>query len=196
MRFPPATHRNVYVRSKRAGERVLKLLRQLYTRLKLRINESKSAVDWATKRQLLGYSFWNGPGGEVRRRVAAKAVAKMKERVRLITKRTGGRSMEQVAAELRMFLVGWKNYFQQAQTPRVFRELDKWIRHRLRAIHLKHWKRGTTIYRELRVRGLSEHGAAQVAANSRRWWHNSAMLINAAFPIRYFDQLGIPRLVT
>jgi group II intron reverse transcriptase/maturase len=187
---------NVYVRSKRAGERVMELLRRLYTRLKLRINESKSTVDWATKRQLLGNSFWIGPGREVKRRVAAKALAKMKERVRLITKRSGGRSMEQVAAELRMFLVGWKNYFQQAQTPRVFRELDEWIRHRLRAIHLKHWQHGPTIYRELRTRGLSEFQSAKVAANARRWWKNSALLINFAFPIRYFDQLGIPRLAT
>ena len=91
-----------------------------------------------------------------------------------------------------------KNYFRLADTPRIFRELDKWIRHRLRALHLKHWKRGRTIYRELRARGLSEHTAAQVAANGRRWWKNSAIpsarAIHIAFPIRSFDELGIPRL--
>jgi len=76
----------------------------------------------------------------------------------------------------------------------VFGELDEWIRHRLRAIHLKQWKRGTTIFRELRARGLSELKAAKVAANGRRWWKNSAKLINVAFPIRYFDGLGLPRL--
>jgi hypothetical protein len=80
-------------------------------------------------------------------------------------------------------------------TPGIFAALDEWIRHRLRAIHLKHWKRGKTIYRELRARGLSQHAAAKVAANGRRWWKNSAKLINVAFPISYFDQLGIPRLV-
>ena len=90
--------------------------------------------------------------------------------------------------------MGWKNYFRLADTPHVFAQLDEWIRHRLRALHLKHWKRGTTIYRELRARGLPHVAAARVAANGRRWWKNSAKLINVAFPIRYFDELGIPRL--
>jgi len=185
---------NVYVRSRRAGERVMGLLRRLYAKLRLRINESKSAVDLGCSRKILGYSFWNGPGRVVKRRVASKALETMKERVRFITKRSGGRSVEQVVAELRSYLVGWKNYFKLADTPRVFRDIDEWIRHRVRAIHLAHWKRGTTIYRELRARGLSERGAAVVARNGRRWWKNSGMLIHVAFPIRYFDELGLPRL--
>lgn len=185
---------NVYVRSKRAGERVMGLLRRLYTRLRLRVNESKSAVDRAWNRKLLGYSFWVARGRMVKRRVARKALVAMKERIRIITKRTRGRSIEQVVKDMRSYLVGWKAYFRLADTPRVFRELDEWIRHRLRAIHLKHWKRGRTIYRELRNRGLSEAGARRVAANGRRWWRNSGMLIHVAFPIRYFDELGIPRL--
>lgn len=185
---------NVYVRSKRAGERVMGLLRRLYARLRLRINESKSAIDFATNRKLLGYSFWMAPGRVVKRRVAKKALITMKERVRLITRRSGGRSIEQVARDLRSYLVGWKEYFRLADTPRILGELDQWIRHRLRAIHLKHWKRGTTIFRELRARGLSVVGAAKVASNGRRWWRNSAMLIHVAFPISYFDRLGIPRL--
>jgi RNA-directed DNA polymerase len=185
---------NVYVRSRRAGERVMELLRRLYARLRLRVNEAKSAVDLATKRKILGYSFWVAAGPTVKRRVAGKALATMKEQVRFITKRNGGRSIGQVCERLRSYLLGWKEYFRLADTPRVFAGLDEWIRHRLRAIHLKHWKRGTTIYRELRARGLSQHGAAKVAANARRWWNNSAMLINVAFPISYFDQLGVPRL--
>jgi group II intron reverse transcriptase/maturase len=185
---------NVYVRSKRAGERVMALLRRLYAQLKLRINESKSAIAPATNRKLLGYSFWVAPGRTVKRRVAKKALVAMKERVRLITKRSGGRSVEQVALDLRSYLVGWKEYFRLADTPKVFGELDQWIRHRLRAIHLKHWKRGKTIFRELRARGLSVSGAAKVASNGRRWWRNSGMLIHVAFPISYFDRLGIPRL--
>ena len=120
----------------------------------------------------------------------------MKQRVRLITKRSGGRSVEQVVAELRGYLVGWRNYFKLAETPRIFRNIDEWIRHRLRAIHLKHWKRGTTIFRELRARGLSVTAAATVARNGRRWWRNSGMLIHVAFPIRYFDELGVPRLAS
>lgn len=185
---------NVYVRSKRAGERVMGLLLRLYERLLLRVNESKSAIDLAWNRKLLGYSFWVARGRVVKRRVARKALAAMKERVRIITRRTRGRSMRQVVQELRSYLVGWKAYFRLADTPRIFSELDEWIRHRLRAIHLKHWKRGTTIYRELRARGLSQHGAAKVASNGRRWWRSSGMLINVAFPIRYFDELGVSRL--
>ena len=187
---------NVYVRSRRAGERVMGLLRRLYANLRLRVNESKSAIDLAANRKLLGYSFWFGPGSTVKRRVAKKALATMKERVRDITKRSGGRSIKQVAAELRSYLLGWKEYFRLADTRGVFEDLDKWIRHRLRAIHLKHWKRGTTIFRELRARGLPRDDAAKVARNARRWWRNSGLLINKAFPISYFDQLGVPRLAS
>jgi group II intron reverse transcriptase/maturase len=185
---------NVYVRSRRAGERVMTLLRQLYAGLRLRINEAKSAVDLARRRKILGYSFWVAAEQTVKCRVADKALVTMKNRVRLITRRSGGRSIKQVCERLGEYLRGWKEYFRLAETRRVFANLDKWIRHRLRAIHLKHWKRSTTIYRELRARGLPRDAAAQVAANSRRWWKNSAGLINVAFPISYFDQLGIPRL--
>ena len=185
---------NVYVRSRRAGERVMRLLRRLYEKLRLRINESKSAVAFIKGRKLLGYTFWFSPDGVVRRAVADKALRTMKERVRWITRRNGGRSIEQVAEALRSYLVGWREYFRLADTPKIFGELDQWLRHRLRALHLKCWRRGRAIYRELRARGLSEDQAAKVAGNSRRWWHNSALALNRALPIRYFDQLGVPRL--
>ena len=185
---------NVYVRSKRAGERVMAYLRRQYAGLRLRVNETKSAVTRVWNRKFLGFTFWVGPGRAVRGKVAGKALMAMKDRVRQITGRNRGRSVAQVAVDLRAYLVGWKGYFQLADTPGIFRQLDEWIRHRLRMIHLKHWKRGRTIYRELRARGLSKRGAAKVAAQGRRWWRNSAMLINAAFPIRYFDELGVPRL--
>jgi RNA-directed DNA polymerase len=187
---------NVYVRSKRAGERVMEALRRLFAKLRLRVNESKSAVARPQDRKFLGYSFWYAKGSQVKRRVAKKALVTMKDRVRDITKRSGGRSIASVVGELRGYLVGWKNYFQLADTPGVFRDLDEWIRHRLRAIHLKQWKRGTTIYRELVKRGLSRRSAAKVAVNGRRWWKNSAMTINVAFPVTYFDALGLPRLAT
>ena len=189
-----ADDNNVYVKTKRAGQRVMQLLQRLYAKLKLQVNESKSAVDLAWNRKILGYSFWIAPGRIIKRRVASKAMATMKERVRLITRRTVGRSIRQVVTELRSYLVGWKEYFRLADTPKIFGELDEWIRHRLRAIHLKQWNRGTTIFRELRARGLSELNAAIVARNGRRWWKNSAKLIHKAFPIRYFDELGLPRL--
>ena len=118
----------------------------------------------------------------------------MKERVRHITRRTGRTEHRTSRAELRSICVGWKNYFRLADTPGIFAELDEWIRHRLRALHLKHWKRGTTIFRELR-RGASP------SARPRRWratdaagGETRAMLINIAFPNRYFDQLDVPRL--
>jgi group II intron reverse transcriptase/maturase len=185
---------NVYVRSKRAGERVLAWLRRAFAGLRLRVNESKSAVAPAHHRTFLGFSFWYGPGGVVKRRLSPKAKHVMKTRVRQITRRTRGRSLEQVAVDLRSYLLGWKSYFRLVETPGVLRDLDQWIRHRLRAIQLKHWKRGKTIYRELRKRGLSHAGAREVAANSRRWWRNSGMKINIALPIKHFDQLGVPRL--
>jgi group II intron reverse transcriptase/maturase len=187
---------NIYVWSERAGERVLRLMRRLLAGLMLRINEGKSAVALAFGRSFLGYDFWVAPGGTIKRGVAKKALGAMKERVREITTRSGGRSLSQVAGELKGYLTGWKEYFRLAETPGVFRGLDEWIRHRLRALQLKQWKRGTTVFRELRSRGLSERAAAQVAANTRRWWRNSGMAIHIALPNRLFDQLGVPRLGT
>lgn len=185
---------NAYVRSKRAGQRVMRLLRRLYAGLRLRINEDKSAIALATQRQFLGFSLWIAPGRKVKHRVSSKALKAMKDRVRQLTRRSGGKSMSQVAENLRSYLVGWKGYFRLADTPKVFRKLDEWIRHRLRAIQLKHWKRGKTIYRELAARGMTGDKARQVARNGRRWWRNSGMAIHIALPNSTFDQLGIPRL--
>jgi hypothetical protein len=81
-----------------------------------------------------------------------------------------------------------------AQTPKVWRLLDEWLRHRLRAIQLKHWRRGSTIYRELRALAAPADVARQVAANSRRWWRNSDRLLKRVMTIAYFDRLGVPRL--
>lgn len=186
---------NVYVRSKRAGQRVMELLRRLYGDLRLQINEEKSAVESVLKRQFLGYALWVAPGRVVKVRVSGKALGRMKQRVRQLTRRTRGRSMEQIAQDLRSYLVGWKAYFRLAETPRIFRDLDQWIRHRLRAVQLKQWRRGRTVFRELRVRGLSVDLAAKVAAYTRRWWRNSANGVHVALPNSYFDQLGVPRLV-
>ena len=185
---------NVYVRSRRAGERVMALLRRLYGELKLTVNEAKSAVASAFGRKFLGYSLWAARGGAVKRKVAGKPLATFKQRVRQLTRRSGGRSMRQVVDGLRPYLLGWKAYFGLAQTPKVWRELDEGLRHRLRAIQLKQWRRGTTIYRELRALGAKPEAARQVAANSRRWWRNSGMLLNSVLTIAWFDRLGLPRL--
>jgi RNA-directed DNA polymerase len=137
----------VFVRSRRAGERVLSHLRKLYGNLHLQINEDKSAVATAWTRDFLGYSMWVAPGKIVRLRVAKKALDKMKGRVRRITGRQGGRSMTVVVGELRSYLIGWRSYFRLAATPGIFATLDQWIRRRLRALQLKQWKRGRTAFR-------------------------------------------------
>lgn len=185
---------NVYVGSRKAGERVMALLRRLYAGLKLRINEAKSAVASAFGRKFLGYELWVAKGREVKCAVSAKALGDFKARIRQLTRRSGGRSLEQVVDRLRPYLLGWKAYFGLAQTPRVWRKLDEWLRHRLRAIRLMQWKGSKTIYRELRALGASEAVAGQVAGNSRRWWRNSRLLLNSVLTIAFFDQLGVPRL--
>jgi RNA-directed DNA polymerase len=185
---------NVYVCSRRAGERVMAALERTYAKLRLRVNREKSKVEIAHKCSLLSYSFWYGKGGAVLRRVAPRALSAMKQRVRSITRRSGGRSIERVSGELRRYLPGWKEYFRLADTPYVFAEHDKWIRHRLRALQLKQWKRGTKTYAELRKLGVPSLAAARVAANNRRWWHNAAMLVQLGLTIRHYDRMGVPRL--
>ena len=185
---------NVYVGSLKAGERVMGWLRKLYGGLRLQINEAKSAVCSAFGRKFLGYALWVARGREVKCKVADKALGNFKARIRQLTRRSGGRSMEQVVEKLRPYLLGWKAYFAMAQTPGVWRELDEWLRHRLRAIQLRHWKRPATIYRELKALGATESVAKQVAVNSRRWWRNSDRLLKAVLTIAYFDRLGLPRL--
>ena len=185
---------NVYVRSRRAGKRVMAQLRKLYGRLRLTVNEGKSAVSSVFQRKFLGYSFWVAPGGKVKRRVADKATATFKARVRKLTRRSGGRSLEQVVERLRSYVLGWKAYFRLADTPGVWKELDQWMRHRVRAIQLKQWRRGRTAYRELVARQAKPEVALIVAGNMRRWWRNSGMLLNASLDLSWADQLGIPRL--
>lgn len=185
---------NVYVHSHRAGQRVMSLLHRLYTGLGLRINESKSAVASAFGRKFLGYSFQLSPEGHVKRWVAAPALAAFRHRIRQLTARNGGRSLAQVIERLRPYLLGWKAYFGQAQTPGLWRWMDKWIRRRLRAIQLKQWKTGKTIYRELRKLGADDSLAAMVASESHRVWHNSAGLIHNVLRVSWFDRLGLVRL--
>ena len=185
---------NVYVRSLKAGERVLNGLRRLYGRLHLKVNEVKTAVALATGRKFLGYELWRGPNDRIKCAVAGKAMATFKQRIRELTRRSCGRSLPEIVERLRAYMPGWKAYFRLAQTPRVFRELDEWLRHRLRAVQLKHWRRGRTMYRELLALGASETTALRIAQNSRRWWRNSRFALNRGMPVAYFDRLGVPRL--
>lgn len=186
---------NVYVQSKRAGERVMAALRRLYGKLRLQVNESKSAVARPWDRKFLGYSFWLSSLGKILRRIAPKAIEAMKERVRQITRRHGGRSVSSVVRELSSYLRGWKNYFALSELRGELGYLDGWIRRRLRAIHLKQWKRAWTVCRELLARGGSIHLARGAAAHYQRCWRIAAHnALQVAFPNRYFDELGLPRL--
>ena len=188
---------NVYVQSKRAAERVMEGLVSLYATLRLRVNVSKSAVAPVWERSFLGYAFWRAPGPIVKRRLAPKALKAMKDRVRAITTRSGGRSLSYVARELWRYLVGWKAYFRLADTPSVFVGVDKWIHRRLRALMLKQWKRTGTIYRELRRRGVSGKSLLIAARYGRSWWRASRFsALHIAMPGAYFESIGVPRLAS
>ena len=185
---------NIYVRSRRAGERVLRSLRRLYAGLHLKVNESKTAVGPAFGRKFLGFCFRRWTHGTVKTAVAPKALKAFKDRIREITRRSGGRSLEQVAERMRRYMPGWKSYFRPAETPRTFKDLDSWIRHRLRAVQLKHWKRGCTVYREVLALGASHEEAAHAAKGGKGWWYRSQSLLNKVLTASYFDSLGVPRL--
>ena len=189
---------NVYVKSRRAGERVLQGLRECYARLALKVNESKTAVGEVWGRKFLGYAIWRNPAEQapqgVRLGAARPALAQLRQRLKELTRRHGGRSLEQVAKALREYLPGWKEYFRLAQTPWVFGAIDQWLRHRLRAIQFKQWKNVPTVYREMRRLGASERQAAAAAAHVGRWWRGSQSCLNNVLTAAYFDRLGVPRL--
>src|ERR1051325_6528562 len=160
---------NVYVRSRRAGERVMKSVSQFITKqLKLKVNEQKSAVSRPSKRKFLGFSFiWER---EPRRRVAPKAVLRFKEKVRELTSRTRGVSIDQMSEELTRYLRGWLGYFGKCQTPSVLQGLEQWLRRRLRSVIWKQWKRGSVRFAELRKRGVGKDLAAQTAGSAHGPW--------------------------
>jgi RNA-directed DNA polymerase len=185
---------NVYVKSMRAGQRVLAGLKRCYAKLRLKVNETKSAVASVWGRKFLGYRFWETSQGETRRAVATQALQRYKQRIRQLTQRQSGRSMTEIAQALRDYVPGWKAYFRLADTPTVWRELDKWMRHRLRAVQLKQWRSGPTTYRALRALGASEQLAQEVASHGGRWWCRSATGLHRVLTIAYFDRLGVPRL--
>ena len=185
---------NIYVRSERAGKRVMQSITGFITRrLQLKVNESKSAVARPQDRKFLGFSFTAGT--EPKRRIAPKALCRCKQKIRELTRRTRGISVEQMAKELATYLRGWKGYFGFCETPSVLRGLDQWIRHRLRAMIWKQWKRGRVRFANLRQRHIGTDLAAQTAGSPHGPWRlaNSPAL-SSALPIVYFDALGIPRL--
>jgi RNA-directed DNA polymerase len=185
---------NIYVRSQRAGERVMaSITGYLSTRLKLKVNQAKSAVARPKDRKFLGFSFTSGK--KPRRRIAPKAILRFKERIRELTCRTRGISMEQRAHELADYLRGWRGYFGFCQTPSVLEGLDQWLRHRLRSVIWKQWKRGNRRFAELRKRDVGRDLAAQTAGSPHGPWrlaHSPAL--SYALPNSYFDSLGVLRL--
>jgi RNA-directed DNA polymerase len=185
---------NVYVRSQRAGERVMGVMQKELSKLRLRINAAKSAVDRPWNRKFLGFTF-RDRGRQTRRRVSPQAVEKAKDRIRELTNRNRGASIATVIGELARYLKGWKQYFGLCQVPRPRRDLDGWIRSRLRLLQVKQWKRGTTAYRRLVAMGIDGGLAGHTANHLRRWWHTAHSAgLNQAMPAAYFDRLGLPRL--
>ena len=185
---------NVYVRSRRAAERVMELLERLYAALRLRINTTKSAVALAWHRKFLGYCLRKKRSGDVQLAVAPEALASLKDEIRARTRRSGGRSITQVIAALAEYLRGWKGYFRYAQQRYSLQLIDEWLRHRLRAIHLKHWRRGRAVLRALRALGVPEERARRVARSGAGGWRASGSILHLALPIAYFRKLGLPEL--
>jgi RNA-directed DNA polymerase len=184
---------NIYVRSRGAGQRVMtSVTRYLTCRLKLKVNEAKSAVARPVERKFLGFSFRNNK--EPKRRIAPKAWLRCKQKIRELTQRTRGISLEQMMKELAAYLRGWKSYFGFGQTPSLLKALEEGIRRRLRSMIWKQWKRGPQRYAQLRHLGIGRDLAAQTAGSPHGPWRlANRPALSSALPIAYFDSLGLPR---
>jgi len=186
---------NIYVRSQRAGERVMKSVSEFITKkLKLKVNEQKSAVSKPSKRKFLGFSFtWHR---EPKRRIAPKAIARFKQRVRELTRRTRGVKVETMVAQLSRYLTGWRGYFRFCQTPTVLRKLEEWTRRRLRSVIWKQWKQARVRFAELTKRGVGKDLAAQTAGSAHGPWRlSNSPALTIALPNAYFVSLGLTPLV-
>ena len=195
MRFPGPTHRNIYVRSERAGQRVMESVKRfIASKLKLKVNEAKSAVGKPQERKFLGFSFYmskKGPG----RRIAPKALDKFKERVREITLGSRGRSMKQTIEELSRYLKGWIAYFGFFQTPSVLTNLDSWIRRRIRCAFWQQWKTSRKRHAELVKRGVNLGTAKNMAGSNQGSWHLSlSKAMSIALSNAELASLGLPSL--
>jgi len=186
---------NIYVASERAGQRVMESVTRFITRrLKLKVNQAKSAVAQPWQRKFLGFSFTSE--SEPRRRIAPKARERFKEKVRELTRRTRGISLRKMVKEVATYLRGWLGYFGECQTPSVLGELESWLRRRLRSVVWKHWKRGRTRFRELRKRGVFQALAAQTAGSPHGPWRLAkSPALHQAIPNAYLASLGLPPMV-
>jgi RNA-directed DNA polymerase len=184
---------NIYVRSRQAGERVMaSVSRFLTTQLRLKVNESKSAVARPEERKFLGFRITND-GSE--RQIAPQALERFKARVRELTCRTRGVNLQKLIQELAPYLMGWRGYFGFCQTPRVLSNLDAWIRRRLRMYLWWQWQNGRNRFRELRRRGVPKFRAAVAAGSPTGFWRMAGHpAVQQALRNRYFDSIGLPRL--
>ena len=184
---------NIYVRSHRAGDRVMRsVCHFLTTRLRLKVNVSKSAVARPEERKFLGFRISNDGR---QRQIAPQALARFKMRVRELTRRTLGVSLPQLVEQLAPYLVGWRGYFGFCDAPRVLAHLDAWIRRRLRMYLWRQWQSGRHRFRELRRRGVSQFPAAVAAGSPTGFWRMSSHpAVQQALRNRYFDSVGLPRV--
>ena len=186
---------NIYVRSERAGRRVMDRVTRFITRkLKLKVNETKSKVDRPPRCKFLGFRLvWNKT---IKRGLAPQTVQRFKRRVRELTRRTRGVSLERMVEQLSRYLIGWRGYFGYCETLSVLGALDSWIRRRLRCVVWKQWKRGRKRFAELRACGVGKDLAAQTAGSVHGPWRISrSPALSYAFPSAYFTALGLPSLV-
>lgn len=186
---------NIYVRSQRAGDRVMESIQNFVEkRLKLRVNPEKSAVDRPWRRKFLGYSLtWHR---EAKLKVAPESVVRLKEKLRERFRQGRGRNLERFIASLEPLLKGWINYFRLAEVKGIFEELDGWIRRKLRAILWRQWKRPFTRAKNLMRRGLEEVRSWKSAYNGRgAWWNAGASHMNHAFPKKFFDEMRLVSLL-
>ena len=185
---------NIYVRSRRAGERLMRgITKLLEGRLQLKVNRDKSAVARPWQRKFLGFSFTSG--ATPKRRIAPKAMFRFQTRIRTLTRRTRGISLENMVRELGRYLQGWQAYFGFCQTPTVLDRCNKWIRRRLRSAACKQWRSGRRRYARLRLLGISHDLAARTAGQQWGPWRLSrTQALSYAMPTTYFERLGLPQL--
>ena len=186
---------NIYVKSKRAGDRVMEsITRYIEKQLKLKVNANKSAVAQPWKRKFLGISFTGEK--EVRVRIAPKSIERFKERIRQLTARSWSISLSERIKRLNKYLVGWCGYFGIIQTPSVIEELEGWLHRRMRMCLLKHWKNPCTIRRNLIARGISQGWAANISGSGKGWWRLArTQQMNTACGKNFWKVQGLESLV-
>ncbi len=185
---------NIYVRSKRAGLRVMESITRFIERtLKLKVNEKKSAVDRPWKRRFLGFSFTFHKNPKIR--ISQESIKRCKQRIRELTSRRKSMNMKDRIDKLNRYLVGWLGYYQLSETPTIFRNLDKWIRRRLRMIRWKEWKKIKTKYNNLKKYGVQERKAWEWANTRKGYWRvASSPILHNALGNQYWDNQGLKSL--